>query len=450
VATIWNWAGTIAAHPQKVVSVADIGELQAVLADTAQYPAPVRVYGSNHSTTPCAASEGGTMVRLDGMKRVLEVGEDFVRVEGGCAFIDASRYLAERGMEFYVNLQIGNATIGSIACCATKDGSYPDAYGQASSYCIAMKVVKADGSVVTIDESDPELLAAARSSYGLFGVVAEATFRIRPAQPLAVRHDLMDTETFIRRLPTLLSGSNSVAYYLFPWIDRVVVQVRTPTDAPGAPNRWVWKLRNWATPHVVPVAARLMAKLPGRWLRDAVAWVFYWCAAVFLHLLLRAKKTRASDETMRYRHPGGMGRLTFSLWAFDVDDFGPVLRDFLAFLRTHYDRTGYRSFMLTAGYHVKQDDNALLSYSRSSGVLTIDPTGTGEPGWDGFVRAFNEFSSSRGARPLLNQSPLLTAGQVRDAFGAQWEELAERRRAWDPEGRLLNRFFRELLGDLAG
>jgi len=443
--TIWNWAGTIAAHPAKVVSIDSTEQLQAVMRDTERYPAPLRVFGSNHSTTPCAVSDGGTMVRLDGMQRVLEIGEDYVRVQGGCAFIDASHAVAAAGKAFYVNLQIGNATIGSIACCHTKDGSFPDAYGQASSYCIAMTIVRPDGEVITIDETDPELLAAARSSFGLWGVIVEATFRIRKAQPLAVRHELMNTETFIERLPALCDGPNSVAYYLFPWIDRVVVQVRTPTDAPGKFNRSVWKLRNWATPHVVPVAARIMAKLPGRWLRDATAWVFYHCAAIFLHLLLHAKKTRPSDETMRYDHPGGMGRLTFSLWAFDRDDFGPVLREFRTFLRAHYQRTGYRSFMLTAGYHVRQDSGSLLSYSREASVLTIDPTGTGEPGWDDFVLAFNTFCVARKARPLLNQSPYLTAEQVSGAFGEPWERMKALRKDWDPEDRLLNDYFRELM-----
>ena len=69
----------------------------------------------------------------------------------------------------------------------------------------------------------------------------------------------------------------------------------------------------------------------------------------------------------------------------------------------------------------------------------------GEPGWDEFVDAFNAFCVSRGAKPLLNQTPRLTAAQARQAFGDRLEELKRRRAEWDPQDRFLGKFFRDLL-----
>jgi FAD/FMN-containing dehydrogenase len=443
--SIHNWADTYSANPAVVTEARSTEELVAIVTDTAAYPSPLRPFGSNHSTTPCALADGGTMVNTWPMNRVLEIGPDFVRVQAGALFIDVSKELERHGLEFCVALQIGNATLGSIACCASKDGSYPGVFGQASAYCTSMTLVTADGRVVTIDESQPELMRAARSSNGLFGIVTEVTFRVRPIRPIALRHELMSIDRFLERLPGMLRSESSIAYYLFPWIGKVVVQERTPTDAPGKPNRFAWKLRNWATAHIVPVAARGIGRLPGRGLRAALAGFFYWCAALFLHLFIRARKTHGCDQTMRYSHQPGIGRFTFSLWGFPREGFETVLRDYVEFLHRHYERTGYRSYMLTVGYHVIRNDDALLSYACDSDVMTIDPTAAGEPGWDEFLDAYNVFCASRGARPLLNQTPRLTAAQARQAFGDRLEELKRLRAEWDPQERFLGTFFRDLL-----
>ena len=443
--SIHNWADTYTANPAVVTEAHGTDELVAIVSNPEKYPSPLRAFGSNHSTTPCALADGGTMVNTWPMNRVLEIGADYVRVEAGALFIDVSKELERHGLEFFVQLQIGNATMGSIACCASKDGSYPGVYGQAAAYCTAMTLVTADGRVVTVDGRQPELLRIARSSNGLLGIVTEVTFRVRPIRPIALRHELMSIDRFLAELPAMLAGESSIAYYLFPWIGKVIVQVRTPTDAAGKPNRFAWRLRNWATAHIVPVGARAIGLLPGRWLRAALAGIFYRCAAWFLRLFIHARKTHGCDQTMRYSHHPGIGRFTFSLWGFPREGFETVLRDYVDFLRRHYEQTGYRSYMLTVGYHVIRNDDALLSYASESDVMTIDPTAAGEPGWDEFLDAFNEFCVSRGARPLLNQTPRLTAAQARQAFGDRLEELKRVRAEWDPEGRFFGRFFRDLL-----
>jgi hypothetical protein len=65
---------------------------------------------------------------------------------------------------------------------------------------------------------------------------------------------------------------------------------------------------------------------------------------------------------------------------------------------------------------------------------------------EAFLQAYNQFSSDRGGRPLLNQTCGLTPGIVRKAFGDRWTSFAEARRQFDPNDRLLNEYFRMLLG----
>jgi hypothetical protein len=80
-------------------------------------------------------------------------------------------------------------------------------------------------------------------------------------------------------------------------------------------------------------------------------------------------------------------------------------------------------------------------------MITIDPVSTANPGWPEFLSAYNEFCSNHGGVPLLNQTPLLTRPQVEKALGARWRTFADSRRAHDPQNRLLNSYFKELLGE---
>ena len=50
-----------------------------------------------------------------------------------------------------------------------------------------------------------------------------------------------------------------------------------------------------------------------------------------------------------------------------------------------------------------------------------------------------------GAIPLLNQSPFITKQQVVDAYGDRWKKLCDWVRTADPDGRMVNEFFADLL-----
>jgi hypothetical protein len=105
--------------------------------------------------------------------------------------------------------------------------------------------------------------------------------------------------------------------------------------------------------------------------------------------------------------------------------------------------------MLWVGYRVLQDQQSQLSYSWDGNAMTLDPVSTGNPGWAEFMTAYNQFSSERGGIPLLNQTPALTADQVQKALGDRWKAFAAARPKYDPDGRLLNDYFRVLLAQTA-
>ena len=77
--------------------------------------------------------------------------------------------------------------------------------------------------------------------------------------------------------------------------------------------------------------------------------------------------------------------------------------------------------------------------------MTIDPVSTGNKGWQDYLGAYNQFCSERNGKPLLNQTPKLTPEILKKAFGDRLKTLADTRKQYDPNGRLLNEYFKTLL-----
>lgn len=102
--------------------------------------------------------------------------------------------------------------------------------------------------------------------------------------------------------------------------------------------------------------------------------------------------------------------------------------------------------MTHVGYRIARDTTAPFSYSYAGNVMTIDPVSTGDPGWEEFLLAYNRFCSERDGVPLFNQTWGLTRAQVERAFGERLELVRSYRKRFDPTGRLLNRYFAELIG----
>ncbi|MEZ5355417.1 MAG: FAD-binding oxidoreductase [Bryobacteraceae bacterium] len=444
-----NWFGDIVAHPKVLVEASSAEEIAAILRNRRKYPSPVRAFGSNHSTAACSAADGGTMIRMRGMNRILAVTADTVRVEAGAILIDVAHELQKQGLQFYVNTEIGNLSIGSAACAGTKDGSMPGEWGQVSSYCIAMKMVLPSGEMLEASEdTDPELMKMLRCSYGTFGVVTEATFRIKPIQPMEVYHETFSVKDFAARLPELWARGCSMMYYMFLFDELVTVEFRKYNPkAKGNPDGHVWPLRNYLWSQAGPrTCFQAERDIPDKTVRYKVVDAFGALWRFKLENLVRSKNTVATDQIIRYPAVSDDSRYTFSLWAFPEETYSKILPQYTRWVKNYYKTEGYRTNMLHVGYRISQDQESLLSYSFDGSVMTIDPVSTANPGWKPFLAAFNEWCSARGGKPLPNQTFGFTHEQAEKALGERLATMSAKRAEFDPEGRLLNSFFAAFFG----
>ena len=443
-----NWFGDITSSPRVVTHPRNVEEIIGVLQDTERYPSPVRAAGSNHSTTPCATADGGTVAVMRNMDRILHIGPDTVTTEAGALYINVAQELRKYGLQFYVNVEIGNLTMGAAACSATKESSLAGEYGQVASYATRIKLVTPSGEDVEVTEEQPELLQAVRSSHGLFGIAYEVTFKVKPVQPLAVYHKTYTLDSFARALPALRQSGESIMMFISPLEDVITIEFRRyrRNADPAKASSWQWKVRNLTWEILAPYTAYLVSNyVPARGVRDFLIRGYSRLVHTLLAAFVRGRNTHASDQMIRYAETGARGGYTFSIWGFPEEEYVQTLRDYFAFCQEYYRSTGYRTDLLDVSYRVAHDTSSLLSYSWNGTVMTIDPVSTANPGWEEFIVAYNEFCSRHNGVPLFNQSNSLTRAQVEKAFGDRLHTFQEYRRRFDPADRLLNQYFKELL-----
>lgn len=463
-------------------------KITGILRDCARYPSPVRPLGSRHSMTPCMSAEGtgddgtkhwGTLVDMtaltalrDGsgepgthsLRVIPDAGGESasVTVPAGRTFIDVAHELNEHEPPwmFRVNTELGPLTIGAAACGATKDSSFHGESGQVCHDVIGMRLIRPDGRAEDIGEHHPDL-PALRCSYGLFGIVAEVTFRVYRKYYVSMEHRKIepeDGETFTaRELQRHFDdwigprdNENAVFLYLFPYRNRIVAEIRRKPVTEGAPReKSLWlTIRN----KVWDQGAHAWEKYAvQRVLRRPLQDLFGIVLSLYLTCLLKLERINPVAQIVDFDPTDPKHRFTFSMWAFPEREFAEILPKYFKLCRDHADPSMkehlFRTGLPHASYHIGRDKSSLLSYSRDGAVWTLDPICPDNVrAWHPFLDEFNKLCSELGGIPLLNQTPRLTRAQVARAFEDCLPEFEAARQRYDPHGRMLNAYFKDLLG----
>jgi UDP-N-acetylenolpyruvoylglucosamine reductase len=449
--SITNYDGGITTTPQQHVHPKTVQELQEILRDTQKYPSPVRAMGSNHSLTPCAASTG-TIVSMDGFTRIVKIDTDkkTLTAQAGLQLVDAAAAIRKKDLQFMLNIEIGNITLGSAACCQTKDSLDGVELGQVNSYVTAIKWVSPSGELMEASESkNPELLPYIRASYGLAGIVYEVTFKLKPLEIISFNYDVHDVDDIKdSTIKKAIAENQSIVMWTVG--DDVVIQSRNKAK----------KLKHEFLADAREFGWNFLAAYTGRGIRDRFAGTGIGriketlgggLELAFYRLLSASGgfTLEAPDKTINYSKTPQSARYAFTFWAFPRADYVKNLKDYVKWADAYHKRTGFRCNMPLGSYFIRKDRSSLLSYTWDGDIISLDPIhapSDREPdAWPTFLKAFNEWAHQRGGLPLLNQSPFVTKQHVVDAYGDRWKKLGDWLRVIDPERRMVNEFFAELL-----
>lgn len=114
--------GSITASPRQLVYPETVEDIQSVPRATPRVIQHVfRPWEATHSLTP-RASSSGTILKTSRMNRIIDIDESnkTLIAQAGLEYTDASKALREHNLQFMVNIETGNKTLGSAACATPR------------------------------------------------------------------------------------------------------------------------------------------------------------------------------------------------------------------------------------------------------------------------------------------------------------------------------------------
>jgi len=430
-------------RPRLVMRLKRFEDIPLILSRSKVYPTPVRMVGADYSQTRCVGGDGGTTVDTGGLDRILEFDENSVRAQAGVRVSTLVRALAERGLELPLTPEMGQISLGAVAVTTLPQPSYEAGMAQLSSCVTEMKVITPQGKQMVVTERERDLMRVLRSSFGLLGVVHEMVLRVRPIAAVKIDYQVLSLKEFSSRYSSIINAPGALRLHVSPFHDRITVERRTLDDAFAVSRSGIWQIRQSVMRNVLPAFGSTVGSVlaaPG--LRAAV-----------LSGMHRALSGGARGVVM-YAHEwmrdlpreAWKARHTYSLWAFPQADYPKLLAAYFAFCKSYYKEHRYRCNVVNGASRLHQDRGSLFSASYSGPMFTLEPSSTGDAGWDDFLIDFNEFAAAHGGTPTFNQTRALQPEHVTKSFGERAKLFRALRQRTDPLNRLHTAYFAHLLG----
>lgn len=430
-------------RPRLVMRLKRFEDIPLILSRSKVYPTPVRMVGADYSQTRCVGGDGGTTVDTGGLDRILEFDENSVRAQAGVRVSTLVRALAERGLELPLTPEMGQISLGAVAVTTLPQPSYEAGMAQLSSCVTEMKVITPQGKQMVVTERERDLMRVLRSSFGLLGVVHEMVLRVRPISAVKIDYQVLSLKEFSSRYSSIINAPGALRLHVSPFHDRITVERRTRDDAFAVSRSGIWQIRQSVMRNVLPAFGSTVGSVlaaPG--LRAAV-----------LSGMHRALSGGARGVVM-YAHEwmrdlpreAWKARHTYSLWAFPQADYPKLLAAYFAFCKSYYKEHRYRCNVVNGASRLHQDRGSLFSASYSGPMFTLEPSSTGDAGWDDFLIDFNEFAAAHGGTPTFNQTRALQPEHVTKSFGERAKLFRALRQRTDPLNRLHTAYFAHLLG----
>ncbi|HXC20858.1 MAG TPA: FAD-binding protein [Steroidobacteraceae bacterium] len=430
-------------RPRLVMRLKRFEDIPLILSRSRVYPTPVRMVGADYSQTRCVGGDGGTTVDTGGLDRILEFGENSVRAQAGVRVSTLVRALAERGLELPLTPEMGQISLGAVAVTTLPQPSYEAGMAQLSSCVTEMKVITPQGKQMVVTERERDLMRVLRSSFGLLGVVHEMVLRVQPMSAVRIDYQVLSLKEFSSRYSSIINAPGALRLHVSPFHDRITVERRTLDEAFAVSRSGIWQIRQSVMRNVLPAFGSTVGSVlaaPG--LRAAVL--------SGMHRALsggaRGVVMHAHEWMRDLPREAWKARHTYTLWAFPQADYPKLLAAYFAFCKSYYKEHRYRCNVVNGASRLHQDRGSLFSASYSGPMFTLEPSSTGDAGWDDFLIDFNEFAAAHGGTPTFNQTRALQPEHVTKSFGERAKLFRALRQRTDPLNRLHNSYFAHLLG----
>ena len=258
-------------YPYAAVHPTTEEEIVQIIQEAAQQGLKVKAIGSIHSLAPIPSTEGVCVV-LDKYKNIVNIEDSLVTVQAGMKIWELNEILAQHNLALPILGGIDKQTVSGAISTGTHGSSLH--YKSLSGYVRALRIVRADGSVLQVDDSQ-EIFNAIVISMGLFGIISTVTFKCVPAFSLQSEKFTMPMDDLLQKFEDIQQNNKYVNIRYAPITDNV--QILLINKAPEAVTENTgWhplrknKIERRLETFVTKIALRLFRSYKLNWLQQRV------------------------------------------------------------------------------------------------------------------------------------------------------------------------------------
>jgi L-gulonolactone oxidase len=423
-------------------TINNVRELIRLMDPAARTASPIRPAGAGSACTGCNTTPAGTIVSVAGLDNILNIDtfNNTVTVQAGVRVYRLVEALAEHGLELVGAHELTGRTLGGAIAAPSMGPGIGQRSACLASRVMSAKVVTPGGKLMKVSAGQKDLLGAVRSSYGLLGVIVEATLRVQPISNFTVSHRKLSIDDFCSVVDTLSNSDVGFKFYLLPYRDRVYLDLRRYSESARNTYRTPWKIKDWGESTVLPNLFKSFNRLLPL---HSVRYQVIDTVSEATQGIVNGRFVTTGNNTLA----GSSGRnfsrtrnLLYTTWCFPAADFSVVARAYRQFCQQSYANSRYRCDMPAVGYYVHRDRSALLSPSFDEPMIALQTSSTQVNGWEDFVIDLADFAEHWAGVPLFSQTRSLRADYARQTYGSRLEFFRKIRRQLDPEDRLLTPF----------
>lgn len=188
-------------------------ELATALAFATEHDLKVSLSGARHSMGGQASWPGALIIDLTGLDRItIDEASGTVRVGAGALWRQVLETLHPAGLSVAAMPSIDVLSVGGTISANAHGADFR--IGSLAGTVRSLRLMKADGSVVTLDAThEPELFAAVIGGYGLFGVIVEAELVTVPDEVYRLEQRVVPTADLPATLTELAADDDNRLMY---------------------------------------------------------------------------------------------------------------------------------------------------------------------------------------------------------------------------------------------
>lgn len=216
--TFTNWAENLTCEPATIVKPSNEEAVAKTLTDTAAAGGKVRIVAAGHSFSPISVTDQ-TLLSAEKLAGISNIDSDnaYVTCGPGTRIRELGGPLWEAGLTLQNQGDIDTQQIVGAMSTATHGSGLRNKSFSATTRRV--RLVLPSGEPLDIGEGDPDLLAAARVSLGMLGVITEVEFQARKKFALGERLEFWSLEKLLDRWEDENANRRHFSFFWMPASD---------------------------------------------------------------------------------------------------------------------------------------------------------------------------------------------------------------------------------------